>query len=179
MSASNNKIRYEDLYSLLRLKSKSKEEAKLAEVYRDALEKNYRVVSRSSEVKEWTSKPFQLDFTIKKKKSAQISCENKLKEIFSDLEFDFGFTSSDKPVDIEFENDYDRLAFSRRHANYAASCKNATDMKRFVIAKNHEANLKQIALERYGELQKIDNDMSVFLNKHTSRAFHGPPLLAK
>jgi hypothetical protein len=180
---SNYQSRLESLCNALKVKPKTSEETtRLAEVYREALEKNFREVRKDREIKEWTRRPFLLDFSIEKKKVKQTRGE-KLKELLADLDFDdYGrseltaeVTGSENNLN-EFENDYDRLEFSRRHANYGATGKSVPELKRFINAKSHEANLKQLSVERFAQLKKLDTEKNGFMRKQIARGFYFPPL---
>lgn len=159
-----------------KIQPQTREEMRIMEVYRDSLDRNFRDVPKDREVRDWLTRPFQLDFSIDTKKVEQTRSD-KLREIFADLDEDQlgGSQAANKQVDLnQFEDDYDRLAFSRRHANYGAVGKSMTEMKRFINAKMHQAKLKQLSIERYGQLKKIDSDKVTFAKKQMNRGFNLP-----
>lgn len=137
---SNFRNRFESLTSSLKIREKSREDLRIADVYRDALDKNFRDVSKNKEISDWLQRPFELDFSIEKKKIEPTRGE-KLNELLADLDMDFDEINRHN-VDLnEFESDYERLEFSRRHTNYGTTGKSEIEMRRFINAKMHEVTM--------------------------------------
>lgn len=179
--SSNFRNRFESLSSSLKIQPQWRQDKRILEVYRESLDKNFRDVSKDREVREWLMQPFQLDFSIDKKK-AEPTRGDKLREILADLDDDINVAgggpepkSNTQQVDLnQFEDDYERLAFSRRHTNYGAVGKSTTEMRRFITAKMHQVKLKQLSIERYGQLKKIDSEKTTFSKKQASRGITFP-----
>lgn len=162
-----------------RRQSKFANDLKLNQIYRSSLEKNFKNVRKDREVKEWATKPFELECLTESKQSneANLTKYDYLRSLYAELDEDIGFH---KDINLkDYDDQFEQFKFSRRHANYGSCGKNITEMRKFLNAKMLESNLNELSKERYFQLRKIDTERISFVQKRLAKSNYLPTVKYK